>query len=134
MHPDVQAAFQDVQSAKQDAEDVQNRADAYREDILPRARGAAIQMLQEAQAYKQSTIARSNGDAERFDSVYNAYLTGKDVTKERIFLETMEEVLGNAHKIILDGNAGGGAVPYLPLNEINRVKPAAGTSTTNRAP
>lgn len=133
VHPDVQAAFQDVQSAKQDAEDVQNRADAYREDILPRARGEAIKMLQEAQAYKQSTIARSNGDAERFDSVYQAYLTGKDVTKERIFLETMEDVLGNAHKIILDGKAGGGAVPYLPLNELNRVKPAAGTNSTNRA-
>lgn len=133
VHPDVQAAFQDVQSAKQDAEDVQNRADAYREDILPRARGEAIKMLQEAQAYKQSTIARSNGDAERFDSVYQAYLTGKDVTRERIFLETMEDVLGNAQKIILDGKAGGGAVPYLPLNELNRVKPAAGTSSTNRA-
>jgi membrane protease subunit HflK len=70
VHPDVQSAFQDVQSAKQDAEDVQNRADAYREDILPKARGRAIQMLQDAQAYKQSTVARSNGDAQRFNSIY----------------------------------------------------------------
>lgn len=130
VHPDVQAAFQDVQSAKQDAEDVQNRAEAYREDILPRARGEAIKMLQEAEAYKQSTIARSNGDADRFNAVYQAYLSGKDVTRERIFIETMENVLSNAQKIILDGNAGGGAVPYLPLEQLNRVKPAAGNTST----
>ena len=128
VHPDVQAAFQDVQSAKQDAEDVQNRAEAYREDILPRARGEAIKMLQEAEAYKQSTVARSKGDADRFNAVYQAYLSGKDVTRERIFIETMEDVLGNAQKIILDGNAGGGAVPYLPLDQLNRVKPAAGNA------
>lgn len=132
VHPDVQAAFQDVQSAKQDAEDVQNRAEAYREDILPRARGQAIKMLQEAEAYKESTIARSNGDAERFNSVYQAYLSGKDVTKERIFIETMESVLGNAQKMILDGQAGQGAVPYLPLDSLNRspnsIRPAAGNS------
>ncbi|MEM7651386.1 MAG: FtsH protease activity modulator HflK [Pseudomonadota bacterium] len=128
VHPDVQAAFQDVQSAKQDAEDVQNRAEAYREDILPRARGEAIKMMQEAEAYKQSTVARSNGDADRFNSVYEAYLSGKDVTKERIFLETMEDVLGNAQKIILDSSASQGAVPYLPLNELNKTAPAAGTA------
>jgi membrane protease subunit HflK len=128
VHPDVQNAFQDVQSAKQDAEDVQNRAEAHREDILPKARGVAIQMLQEADAYKQSTIARATGDASRFKSVYQAYLKGQDVTKERIYIETMEDVLQNAQKIILDqeGDGGGqGVVPYLPLNEI---KPAAGSS------
>ena len=129
VHPDVQAAFQDVQSAKQDAEDVQNRADAYREDILPKARGQAIKMLQEAEAYKQSTVARSKGDADRFNSVYEAYLSGKDVTKERIYLETMESVMGNAQKIILDSKGSQGAVPYLPLNQLNRVQPAAGASS-----
>lgn len=118
VHPDVQSAFQDVQSAKQDAEDVQNQAQAYREDILPKARGRAIQMMQEAEAYKQSTIARSKGDADRFNSVYQAYLTGEDVTKERIFLETMEEVLSNANKIIMDNSGGAGVVPYLPLDQM----------------
>ncbi len=120
VHPDVQDAFQDVQSAKQDAEDVQNRAGAYREDILPKARGQAIQMLQEAQAYKQSVVARANGDADRFNSVYTAYLSGKDVTKERIYIETMENVLRNASKIIMDNQGGQGVVPYLPLNELNK--------------
>ena len=118
VHPDVQQAFQDVQSAKQDAEDVQNRARAYREDILPKARGQAIQLIQNAQAYKESTVAQSTGDAERFNSIYESYLTGKDVTKKRIYLETMEDVLSNAQKIILDSD--GGAVPYLPLNELQR--------------
>lgn len=119
VHPDVQGAFQDVQSAKQDAEEVRNRAEAYREDILPKARGKAKQMMQEAEAYKQSTVAKSKGDADRFDSVYKAYLGGKDVTKERIYIETMEEVLKNADKIIIDQEQGGqGVVPYLPLNQM----------------
>lgn len=117
LHPDVQDAFQDVQSAKQDAEDIQNRAEAYREDILPKARGQAIKMIQEAQAYRDSAIARANGDADRFNSVYKAYLTGKDVTKERIYLETLENVLTNAQKIILS-EGGSGVVPYLPLDEL----------------
>lgn len=120
VHPDVQQAFQDVQSAKQDAEDVQNRARAYREDILPKARGEAIQRVQAAEAYKESTVAKATGDATRFNSIYESYLTGKDVTKKRLYLETMEEVLGNSQKIILDqGKNGQGVVPYLPLNELS---------------
>ncbi len=123
VHPEVQGAFQDVQSAKQDAEDVRNRAEAYREDILPKARGLAKKMLQEAEAYKQSTIAKSNGDAQRFNSVYQAYLSGKDVTKDRIYIETMEDVLKHAEKIIIDQKQGGqGVVPYLPLNELQAKK------------
>jgi membrane protease subunit HflK len=125
VHPDVQAAFQDVQSAKQDAFDLQNRAQAYREDILPKARGAAIQMIQEATAYKGAAVARATGDAERFNSVLTAYQSGPDVTRERMYLETMETVLKSAQKIIVDDKTGGsGVVPYLPLNEL---KPAAGT-------
>jgi len=118
VHPDVQSAFQDVQSAKQDAEDVQNRANQYRNDITPKARGQAIKMMQEAQAYKQSQVAKATGDADRFNSVYEAYLSGKEVTKERIFIEMMEEVLGNAQKIILGGENQQGVVPYLPLDEL----------------
>jgi membrane protease subunit HflK len=122
VHPDVQNAFQDVQSAKQDAEDVQNRAQAYREDIIPKARGAATRVTQEAEAYKQSAIARATGDADRFNSVLSAYQSGQDVTKERMYIETMESVLKNAQKIILDDNGKQGVVPYLPLNDLNRTK------------
>lgn len=128
VHPDVQSAFQDVQSAKQDAEDVQNRAQAYREDIIPKARGAATRVKQEAEAYQQSVIARATGDADRFNSVLGAYQSGQDVTKERMYIETMESVLKNAQKIIMDDKSGKGVVPYLPLNELNRVAPAAGNT------
>ena len=121
VHPDVQKAFQDVQSARQDAEDIENIAQAHREKILPEARGKAIQLKQEAEAYKQAKIAQATGDADRFRSIYQAYLSGKDVTKERIYIETMEEVLSNAEKIIMDGNEGGsGVVPYLPLSELKK--------------
>lgn len=125
VHPDVQQAFQDVQSANQDAENTKNIAEAYREKILPEARGLAIQLVQEAQGYKESKIAQAKGDADRFRSIYNAYLTGKDVTRERIYIETMEKVLSNAEKIIIDSGAAGGSgvVPYLPLNQL-------GTSST----
>ncbi len=123
VHPDVQAAFQDVQSARQDAEDTENVARAYREGILPRARGEAIKLLQNAEAYKQSKIAQATGDADRFKSIYTAYLSGKDVTKERIYIETMEDVLFNAEKIIMDSNGTGqGVVPYLPLGEMTPKK------------
>lgn len=123
VHPDVQRAFQDVQSAKQDAENTGNIARAYREKILPEARGQATKLKQEAEAYKQSQIAKATGDAKRFASIHQAYLKGKDVTKERIYIETMEDVLGNAEKIIIDSKAGGqGVVPYLPLNELGAKK------------
>ncbi|MFA7457022.1 MAG: FtsH protease activity modulator HflK, partial [Micavibrio sp.] len=95
VHPDVQSAFQDVQSAKQDAEDVQNRAQAYREDIIPKARGAATKVRQEAEAYREAVIARATGDADRFNSVLAAYQSGQDVTKERMYIETMESILAN---------------------------------------
>lgn len=128
VHPDVQSAFQDVQSAKQDGENVQNEAQAYREDIIPKARGAATRIRQEAEAYKQSVIARADGDADRFNSVLSAYQSGQDVTKERMYIETMESVLKNAQKIVIDDKSGKGVVPYLPLNELNRVAPAAGNT------
>jgi len=133
VHPDVQDAFQDVQSAKQDAEDVQNRAGAYREDIIPRARGMAIQIQQQAEAYKQSAIARSKGDSDRFKAIYEAYLQGKDVTKERIYIETMEDILKNASKIIMDEGSGNGVVPYLPLKEMENA-PKRSTSPSGNTP
>lgn len=123
VHPEVQQAFQEVQSAKQVAEDTQNQAKAYREGLLPKARGQAVEILQKAQAYKESQIAKATGDAERFKSIYEAYLTGKDITKERIYIETMETVLKNAQKIILSGdNTTQGVVPYLPLDSVNKNK------------
>lgn len=130
LHPDVQATFQDVQSANQDAEDVQNRAEAYRQDILPKARGAANQILQEAEGYKQTVIARANGDAQRFNAVYEAYKSGEDVTKERMYIETMEGVLGAAQKIIMDSKGTSGVVPYLPLGRGAKIDSGANASSS----
>lgn len=124
VHPEVIDAFDDVVAAIQDAEKFQNEATIYKNDILPKARGEAIKMVQEAQGYKQSQIARATGDAQRFQEVYEAYLTGKNVTKERIYIETMEEVLKNAQTTIIDnGSSGAGVLPYLPLD-------AAGSAAT----
>lgn len=132
VHPDVQAAFQDVQSAKQDAYDVQNQAKAYREGILPKARGAAIKMVQEATGYKEATVARAKGDADRFNAILAAYQSGQEVTRERMYIETMESILANAQKIIVDDKStGSGVVPYLPLDEL---KPAAGDSKPTTPP
>ena len=118
---DVIDAFNEVQRARQDRDKLKNQADAFRNDIVPRARGEAAQLIAEAQAYEAEVVNRATGDASRFDQVYKAYLENKDVTKERIYIETIEEIFGNVDKIIIDENASGnGVVPYLPLNELNK--------------
>lgn len=128
VHPQVQQAFQEVQSAKQVAEDTQNQAKSYREGLLPQARGQAVEIIQKAQAYKQSQIAKATGDADRFKAVLAAYQSGKDVTKERIYIETMEKVLGNAQKIILSSDKDAqGVVPYLPLDSLNNTATKSAT-------
>jgi membrane protease subunit HflK len=118
-------AFNDVQRARADRERVRNEAEAYRNDIIPRARGDAERLIQEAQAYREEVLNRAQGDTKRFLSVYQAYQANKDVTTERMYLETMEQVLKNTSKVILDrGETGPGVVPYLPLPEL-KPKPAA---------
>lgn len=116
-------AFNDVQRARAEAERMQNEAAAYRNDILPRARGAAQKTLQDAEAYKQEVIARAKGDAERFTSVYAAYSGSKTVTSERMYLETMEDILKNAKTIVLDPKGSSNALPYLPLQDMKRTVP-----------
>lgn len=129
VHPDVQGAFQDVQSAKQDAIDKQNKAEAYRQDILPKARGQATQIINQARGYKEAVTARATGDADRFSSIYESYEKNRDVTRERMYIETMERIFQRANKTIIDQpDQGSGIVPYLPLNELNRIRPAAGGS------
>jgi modulator of FtsH protease HflK len=115
-------AFRDVQRARADQERLRNEAEAYRNDIIPRARGEAVKLVQDAEAYKQEVVARAQGDAGRFLSVFNAYQTAPDVTMRRIYLETMEEILKNTNKVIIDRAAenAGGVVPYLPLPELGR--------------
>jgi membrane protease subunit HflK len=115
-------AFNDVQRAKQDQERKINEAAAYKNDIIPRAKGEAQKMLQDAEAYKQRVIDEAKGEASRFLSVYEAYKGNKAVTKRRIYLETMQNLLKNSEKIIIDQgkNGGQGVVPYLPLPELKK--------------
>src|SRR5918996_624519 len=115
-------AFRDVQRAQADRERAQNEAEAFANDILPRARGEAARILQEAQAYRQEVVARAEGDAQRFLAVLNEYNNAKDVTQRRLYIETMEEVLRGMNKVEIDSSAegAGGVIPYLPLPELQR--------------
>ena len=119
-------AFRDVQRAQADRERAQNEAEAYANDVIPRARGEAERLLQDSEAYRQEVVARATGEAGRFNSVLAAYSKAQDVTVRRIYLETMEDVLKGMNKVIIDGQAGNGVVPYLPLPPLDRgAKPAA---------
>ena len=113
-------SFRDVQRARADKEKVINEAIAYKNDLIPRARGEAEQILQEAEAYKREIVARSEGDADRFNSVLKAYKNNEDVTRNRIYLETLEKIFQNATKVIIDTKQGSGVLPYLPLPEIQK--------------
>ena len=115
-------AFRDVQAARADRERSKNEAEAYANDVIPRARGDAEKILQEAEAYKKEVVAQAEGEASRFLAIYNEYRNAKQVTQERMYLETMEKVLADIDKVIIDKNSGSGVVPYLPLPELKKPK------------
>jgi len=117
---DVIDAFNEVQRARQDRDRLKNEAEAFSNDIVPRARGEAAKLVSEAEAYQAEVVNRASGDASRFDQIFQAYLKDKAVTKERIYIETVEEIFSNVDKIIIDSEAGSGVVPYLPLKELNK--------------
>jgi membrane protease subunit HflK len=119
-------AFRDVQAARADMERSKNEAEAYQNDVIPRARGEAAKILQEAEAYKKQVVALAEGEASRFLAIYNEYKLAKKVTQERMYLETMEKVLADIDKVIIDKKAGG-VVPYLPLPQLT--KKSKGTDT-----
>jgi membrane protease subunit HflK len=114
-------AFRDVQAARADLERAVNEAQTYANRIVPEARGRVAQITQAAEGYRQQTVAEATGQTSRFLQIYEQYKKAPDVTRERMYLETMERVLGGADKIIIDSGAGGsGVVPYLPLNELSK--------------
>ena len=116
-------AFDEVQRARQDKEKLVNEANSYLNKIVPNARGDAAKLVQEATAYKEQVIKQAEGVAQNFIDVYNSYKDAKYVTRQRIYLETLTEVLEGPNKIILDSTGEGqGVVPYLPLNELNKNK------------
>ena len=114
-------AFDEVQRARQDKTRLQNEAEAYLNRIVPNARGEAAKLVQEAIAYKEQVVKQAEGVAQNFIDVYESYKDTKDVTKRRIYLETLAEVLEGPNKIILDNTGSGqGVVPYLPINELKK--------------
>ncbi|WP_108837000.1 FtsH protease activity modulator HflK [Tateyamaria sp. Alg231-49] len=116
-------AFRDVQAAEQERDRLQNVADAYANRVLAEARGQSAQLLEEAEGYRAQQVNQAEGEASRFSAVLGEYVKAPNVTRKRLYLETMETVLGQMDKIILDESAGGGGqgvVPYLPLNELRR--------------
>ncbi len=122
-------AFREVQAAEQERDRLQRQADAYANRVLAESRGQAAQIVEGAEAYRAQTINDAVGQASRFSAVLGAYQSAEDVTRERIYLETMERVLGDVNKILLDpavagGEGGQGVVPFLPLNDLQRRPPA----------
>ncbi len=114
-------AFRDVQAARADLERLQNEAQTYANRVIPEARGRSAQIIQNAEAYREQTVAEATGQSARFLKIHDEYKKAPGVTRERMYLETMERVLSGADKIILDvGNGAGGVVPYLPLSELSR--------------
>ena len=124
-------AFRDVDAAAQDAERMRLEATAYANSVIPQARGEAARLIQSAQGYRESVIAEAQGQADRFVAIYQEYAQAPEVTRRRMYLETMERVLGGSELIILDQQ--GGAVPYLPLDRLgrDRVLPDQTTSGSN---
>jgi membrane protease subunit HflK len=121
-------AFRDVQAARADQERLQNEAEAYANRVIPEARGESAQITEAAEAYRNSVIADARGQASRFNAIYQEYRLAPEVTRRRMFLETMERVFGGMDKIIIDqeGASGQGVIPYLPLDQLTRQRgPAA---------
>jgi len=131
-------SFRDVQAARSDLERAQNEAQTYANRIVPEARGRAAKITQDAEAYREQTVAEATGQTSRFLQVYDQYKKAPDVTRERMYLETMERVLGGSDKTIIDTGPqpGPGVVPYLPLTELPRTRqaPAAGTPSSGGNP
>ena len=126
-------AFREVQAAQQQRDTLEKEADAYANRVTAGARGAAAQFLEEAEAYRAQAVNSAQGEAARFVSVYNEYVNAPEVTRRRLYLETMERVFGDMNKVILDGVSGGeaagqGVVPFLPLNELGRMSTPQATT------
>ncbi len=120
----VKNAFDDVVRAREDEERIKNLAQAYANDIIPKARGFAARIMQEAEAYKASTVAKAEGQASRFEQVLTEYEKAPRITRERLYLESMDEVLSNSSKMLID-QSGGNSVMYLPLDQLLRNRNAS---------
>lgn len=128
---EVLEAFEDVQRAQQDLERARNEAEAYRNKVVPEARGFARRTIEDANAFKERIVKNAQGEAQAFVEVYNAFRLEPALTQQRLYLETMQSVLGNTDKLILDSTVQEGVVPYLPLNELRPKSGSASQATGN---
>ncbi len=124
---EVKPAFDDAVKAREDEQRLINEAEAYANDVIPRARGGAARLIQEAEGYKASVIARADGDARRFTQIANEYVKAPAVTRERLYIETMEQVLSSTTTIFIDQKAGNNLI-YLPLDKLVPMGEAAGAA------
>ena len=135
----VQASFDDVLKAGQERERAKNEAQAYANDVVPRAVGSASRLKEEADAYKARVVAQAQGDSQRFRSVYTEYQKAPQVTRDRMYLDTMQQIYGNVTKVLVDSRQGGNML-YLPLDKVLQMNGAqapaadAGTAATTTAP
>jgi membrane protease subunit HflK len=125
-------AFRDVQAAQADQERAQNEARTYAGRVVPEARGRAAQLMQSGEAYREQTVAEAKGQTARFNKIYEEYKKAPEVTRQRLYLETMERLFGGTDKVILDssGQGGSGVIPYLPLPELRNRPPAQAQQST----
>jgi membrane protease subunit HflK len=130
---EVKAAFDDAVKAREDEQRLKNEAEAYFNDIIPRARGAAARKLQEAQGYKTSVIARAEGDARRFNQIITEYAKAPAVTRERLYIEAIEQMLSATSKIFVD-QKGGSNILYLPLDKLVPQTPTNATQPAQEPP
>jgi membrane protease subunit HflK len=121
----VKEAFDDAIKAREDKERSENKAEAYSNQILPQARGEGARIVADAKAYRDKVIAESEGEASRFSAVLAEYLKAPEVTRQRLYLETMEQVLGESSKVMLDVKQGGNSLLYLPIDQMMRQRPGA---------
>jgi membrane protease subunit HflK len=115
---EVQAAFADAIKAREDEQRFKNEAEAYRNEVIPKARGQAARRLEESSAYRDQIVAKAEGEASRFEQLLNEYQKAPEVTRQRLYLETMESVLGRTNKVILTGEGGNNSLFYLPLDKL----------------
>jgi len=131
----VREAFDDVVRADQDRTKLTNQAEAYAKKLVPNARGEAARILQEAEAYKAKVVAEATGEAERFNKILTEYQKAPAITKRRLYIETMEDVLSDSSKVLIDQNAGGGnSLMYLPIDKIieNNKRDVSGSTSVRR--
>ncbi|MES2539285.1 MAG: FtsH protease activity modulator HflK [Pseudomonadota bacterium] len=126
-------AFRAVQAAQQERDRLEKEADAYANQVTAGARGEAARLMEAAEGYRAQAVNSAQGESARFLSIYNEYVKAPEVTRRRLYIETMERVMGGMNKVILDGVSGGeagqGVVPFLPLNELGRMTPTQGAGT-----